>query len=164
MQPVILLVDDETFIRSALKRTFKEINFTVIEADSGKMALDILSRETVHIIVSDQKMPEMSGTELLAIVKEKYPQTGRIMLSGNSDFNDLCDAVNQANISRFFPKPWDNEELITAINDTMLTVKNNTEKSISTQAQEIIKKNSSRKNTAMAAIIKEAILRTKDED
>ncbi|MGH1486776.1 MAG: response regulator [Cellvibrionaceae bacterium] len=116
VKPAILLVDDEQSICSALRRTFKQNHYHVYEANSGNQALDVLQNNAIDVVVSDQRMPGMTGTELLSIVKSKYPQTGRIILSGHSDIHDLTAAINKANIHRFIPKPWNNLELLDTVN------------------------------------------------
>jgi CheY-like chemotaxis protein/EAL domain-containing protein (putative c-di-GMP-specific phosphodiesterase class I) len=118
-KPSILLVDDEKFICSALHRTFKQHNYQVFEASSGSQALDILKNNPIDVVLSDQRMPEMTGTELLSIVKDYYPRTGRIILSGHSDMNDMADAINKANIHRFIPKPWKDDDLLQTVKRTM---------------------------------------------
>lgn len=144
----------------------EESHFIVIEAESGQQALDILQDRVVDVIISDQKMPRMSGTELFAIVKVKYPSVGRILLSGQSDFEDLCAAINEARVSHFLLKPWDKEQLMTAVYDvvpqgvkgsTMVMSKKIT--SIESLTEGESKKDVRRGNKVMAAIIKEAILR-----
>lgn len=114
--PSILLVDDEESICSALRRTFKQNQFRVFEANSGEQALNTLKNHPIDIIVSDQRMPGMTGTELLSIVKHQYPSTGRIILSGHSDINDLTDAINEANIHQFIAKPWNDQQLLGSVN------------------------------------------------
>jgi response regulator RpfG family c-di-GMP phosphodiesterase len=168
MQPVVLLVDDEESIRSALHRMFRKNNFQVIEVDSGEAALDVLEREVVDVIISDQRMPGMTGTELLAKVKNNYPNIGRIMLSGQSDFDDLCEAINEAKIHRFLPKPWNEEQLVSVVNDSvpegMLNSSLATAK-VTSSSSSVTQENqgSSRNNKVMAAIIKEAVLRREIE-
>jgi response regulator RpfG family c-di-GMP phosphodiesterase len=169
MQPVVLLVDDEESIRSALHRMFRKNNFQVIEADSGQAALEVLAREVVDVIISDQRMPGMTGTELLAKVKKGYPDIGRIMLSGQSDFDDLCEAINEAKVHRFLSKPWDEEQLVNVVNDSVpsgmlnssLATASDTPSADSSATQE--NPVSSRNNKVMAAIIKEAVLRREIE-
>lgn len=116
MNPTILLVDDEPSICSALNRTFRKNKFDVYEANSAKQALQILKHNKIDVVLSDQRMPGMSGTELLSIVKDTYPTVGRIILSGYSDYQCLLDAINDAQISRFLPKPWNDEQLLEAVN------------------------------------------------
>lgn len=116
MNPAILIVDDEQSICAALQRTFRKEKFHVFSANSGKQALEILDKNSIDVIVSDQRMPGMTGTQLLSIVKDSHPNIGRIILSGHSDANDLVDAINEANIYQFLPKPWQDDKLISTVN------------------------------------------------
>ncbi|MGH1441705.1 MAG: response regulator [Cellvibrionaceae bacterium] len=119
MNPAILIVDDEKSICSALKRTFHKQPFRVFSANSGQEALDLLAENTIDVVVSDQRMPGMKGTELLSIVKKSHPKVGRIILSGHSDIHDLTDAINEASINRFLQKPWKDEHLIQTVKNVI---------------------------------------------
>jgi len=112
MNPSVLLVDDEQSICSALHRTFKQQKYHVFEASSGEQALDVLNNVHVDLIISDQLMPGMKGTQLLKIVKDRFPDTGRIMLSGHSEMEDLTAAINDASVNQFIPKPWNEDHLL----------------------------------------------------
>jgi|GEM_PF-375947 len=111
----VLLVDDEQGVCAALKRTFRNTVYNVLEANSGDQALTLLANNNVDVVISDQRMPDMNGTELLTIVKDKYPKIGRVMLSAHSDFEALTGAINEACIFRFIPKPWDDKELLQTV-------------------------------------------------
>lgn len=119
MQPAVLFVDDEQSICSALRRTFKRSEYRVYEANSGSQALDLLRLHPIDVVVSDQRMPGMTGTKFLSIVKHRYPRIGRIMLSGQSDVNDLTEAINEADVYKFLPKPWNDEQLLTTVASAM---------------------------------------------
>ncbi len=119
MNPAILLVDDEQSVCSALRRTFKKNKFRVFEANNGKQALDLLQNNSIDVVLSDQRMPGMTGTQLLSIVKNKYPNVGRIILSGQSDAKDLTDAINEANIYKFLPKPWNDQFLLETVHNAI---------------------------------------------
>jgi CheY-like chemotaxis protein len=112
MIPAVLLVDDEQSICSALHRTFKQNKYKVFEANSGQQALDVLNQEHIDVVISDQCMPGMKGTELLKIVKNRFPHVGRIMLSGHSDIKDLTEAINEASVNQFVAKPWNDLHLL----------------------------------------------------
>jgi response regulator RpfG family c-di-GMP phosphodiesterase len=112
---VILCVDDEINILKSLERTLHLAGYKVVTAISGPAALDILAKEPVDLAIVDQKMPEMTGVEFLAIIKDQYPHMARIMLSGYSDFNNVVRAVNEGEIFRFLTKPWEDQELKSAI-------------------------------------------------
>jgi two-component system, NtrC family, response regulator HupR/HoxA len=106
----ILFVDDEEKILKSLERGMLDEPYHTLFATSGKEALEILEREEVHVIVTDMRMPEMSGIDLLRIVKEKYPQIVRLVLSGYTQVGTLLTAINQGEIFRFVTKPWKLEE------------------------------------------------------
>ncbi len=107
----LLIVDDEPNILNALRRLLRRESYEVLTASSPTEAFDLLARYDVQVIVSDQRMPEMSGTEFLARVKQLYPQTVRIVLSGYTDLESLTDAINRGAIYRFLVKPWNDESL-----------------------------------------------------
>lgn len=109
--PTLLLVDDEENVLSALKRLLRKDGYRILTATSAKEALELLALHTVHVIVSDQRMPRMSGTELFSRVKELYPNTVRIILSGYTELNSVTEAINQGSIYRFFTKPWIDTDL-----------------------------------------------------
>jgi serine/threonine-protein kinase len=106
----ILFVDDEKQILIPLKAMFKK-QYGVFTAVSGPNALEIIRNNSIQIIVSDQRMPEMAGIELLKQVKEISPHTVRILLTGYADINAVVDSVNAGEIFRFIEKPWNNERL-----------------------------------------------------
>jgi len=107
----ILCVDDEQNVLKSLERLLICEEYEVLLALSGEEGLRILEEKQVDLLIVDQRMPQMSGTELLIKVKEKYPGMMRIMLSGYSEFSDLLKAVNEGEIYRFITKPWDNENI-----------------------------------------------------
>ncbi len=109
-QRTILFVDDEKKVLMSLKRGLLDEPYRSLFAESGKEALEVLEKEEVHVIVTDMRMPEMSGLELLKIVKEKYPQIVRLVLSGYTQITTLLTAINQGEIFKFITKPWKLEE------------------------------------------------------
>lgn len=111
----ILCVDDEENVLHSIKRTLAMEKYNVLTATSGVEGLEILKTEEVDLVISDQKMPNMSGHEFLKIVRENHPECIRIMLSGFSDFESLVKTVNDGEIIRFISKPWDNKELTNVI-------------------------------------------------
>lgn len=106
----ILLVDDEEFIINALSQLLKR-KWHIISARSGKEAIELLKREKIHVILSDQRMPGMTGVELLSLVRVQYPAIMRLLISGYSDIEAIVDAVNLGHIYRYIMKPWDPVEL-----------------------------------------------------
>ncbi len=111
-QRTLLLVDDEDNIRSSLKRALRHDGYTIIQADSGSQGLKILeSNPTIGVILSDQRMPRMTGIEFLARACELRPDTVRMVLSGYTDLKTVTEAINQGAIYKFLTKPWEDELL-----------------------------------------------------
>ncbi|MBD2435047.1 MULTISPECIES: response regulator [Fischerella] len=107
----ILVVDDEPDNLDLLYRTFRR-DFQVLKADSGMNALQVLAAEgEVAVIISDQRMPEMKGTEFLSKTVPQFPNTVRIILTGFTDIEDLVEAINAGQVYKYITKPWDPAEL-----------------------------------------------------
>lgn len=146
----VLFVDDELSILNTLKRLLRKEPYAVLTAGSGQQGLAILEQQTVHIVISDMRMPNMNGVEFLQKVKQKYPCTKRIIMSGYADIEAVVDAVNKGGICRFIAKPWDNNEIKLVIDDLIspqcLDDIEQLKKIIIEQQDEIqaLKKNSSR--------------------
>ena len=105
MKHNILIVDDESIIREALIDAFSREPYGVFSADCAISALDILDREHIDVILSDELMPGMNGSELLAVVRKKYPDTIRMILTGHASLESAIRAINEGEIYRFFTKP-----------------------------------------------------------
>jgi len=101
----ILFVDDEVSTLHALERYLLHESFCLLFAQSGKQALEIMRKQSVHIIVTDMKMPEMDGLELLKSVKKNFPGTVRLVLSGYSRLSSIIPAINSGEIYRYISKP-----------------------------------------------------------
>jgi CheY-like chemotaxis protein len=110
-QRTLLLVDDEANILSAIRRSLRGEPYRVLTASSAREGLDLLARNEVQVILSDQRMPAMSGTEFLGRVKALHPDTVRIVLSGYTELESVIQAVNTGSIYKFLTKPWDDEQL-----------------------------------------------------
>ncbi len=110
-QRTLLLVDDEPNVMAALKRLFRRDGYTIVTANSGAQGLEVLAQQKVDVIISDQRMPNMTGVEFLRIAKLSYPETIRIVLSGFTELQSVTDAINEGAIYRFLTKPWDDELL-----------------------------------------------------
>ncbi len=115
-KPTVLFVDDEAHIVNLLKIMFRT-DYEVYSATSGAAALDIIQSRKVDVIVSDQRMPGMSGTEVLAKVRRLSPGTMRILLTGYSDLAAMVGSINEGEIFRFVSKPWDKEEIRAIVKD-----------------------------------------------
>ncbi|MBN9288452.1 MAG: hypothetical protein BGO43_05655 [Gammaproteobacteria bacterium 39-13] len=111
----VLFIDDEENILKTLKRQLNFYGYKVHTAMDAANAFSILEHEEIPVIVSDQKMPNISGSELLAQIKENYPKTVRMIISGYTDFNALQEAVNKGEIYKFIPKPWDERYLLDSL-------------------------------------------------
>lgn len=107
----LLLVDDEENVLRSLVRLFRRDGYRVLVANSVREAFDLLASNPVQVIVSDQRMPDMSGTEFLGRVRDLYPDTVRMVLSGYTDLKSITEAINRGAIYRFLTKPWDDDEL-----------------------------------------------------
>jgi diguanylate cyclase (GGDEF)-like protein/PAS domain S-box-containing protein len=107
----LMLVDDEPNILNALKRLLRREGYQIHTAGSASEALELLAAHPVQVIVSDHRMPGMSGVEFLSRARDLYPNTRRIILSGYSDINTLTDAINRGAVWKFISKPWEDENL-----------------------------------------------------
>jgi DNA-binding NtrC family response regulator len=111
-QKRILLVDDEESVLSAIRRELMDEPYELLTSISGQEALEIMAENDICVIIADFRMSEMNGMELLRIVKEKYPATIRMMISGYANITILLKAINENIIYKFITKPWkDSEEL-----------------------------------------------------
>lgn len=105
-KPTVLFVDDEKQILTSLRRGLIDEPYVQLFALSGEEAIEILENKEVHVIVTDMRMPEMNGLELLKIVKEKHPDIIRMVLSGYTQVTTLLTAINQGEIFKYITKPW----------------------------------------------------------
>ena len=112
VQPyAILFVDDEAGVLSAMQRIFRKENYRLLTATSGEEALACLAAEEIHVIITDHRMPGITGADLLRQIKAAYPQTIRIMLTGHADVGAIMGAVNEGAVYKFITKPWNDEDL-----------------------------------------------------
>jgi len=115
MNSKILLVDDEIYVLSALKRVLGEEPYEIHSATSGEQALEIMQTHVFKVVVSDERMTGMQGSEFLSLVRERSPGSVRILLTGHATLDAALRAVNQGEIYRFFTKPWDDTEIRLAV-------------------------------------------------
>ncbi|MCX6826229.1 MAG: response regulator [candidate division Zixibacteria bacterium] len=111
----VLLVDDSPQTLKALGGALRNHDYDIITAESGDMALEIFRTNAIDLIITDENMPGLSSTKLLAALKTLYPDVMKITLTGTSDIEILKKAINKGEIYRFFPKPWDDFELSIAV-------------------------------------------------
>lgn len=110
----ILIVDDEAANLRALERLFRE-DYEVLTAGSGSEAVELLRQHDVAALITDQRMPEMTGTELLMTTISLRPRMVRMILTGYTDVDALVAAINGGQVYKYINKPWDNEELKTTV-------------------------------------------------
>ena len=111
----ILFVDDESNVLKSLKRLFIDADYKILTAPSGDEGLKILEENSVSLVISDYRMPEMNGVQFLSKVKELYPNTIRIILSGYADVMAIVEAINDGEVYKFLAKPWNDQELLTTV-------------------------------------------------
>jgi response regulator RpfG family c-di-GMP phosphodiesterase len=112
----ILVVDDEPEMLFSLRNLLRR-EFEVYTAGSGAEGMRVLEQREVHLVMTDQRMPEMTGVELLNRVKCEHPGAMRLIFTGYADIKAVIDAINQGNVFRYVTKPWDPEELLAALRD-----------------------------------------------
>ncbi|MCE5313092.1 MAG: response regulator [Nitrospiraceae bacterium] len=115
----ILCVDDEPSVLNALKRVFMDEDYTFLTAQSGREGIEILKAENPQIIISDYRMPEMNGIDFLRQVREISPETVRIVLSGYADTASIVEAINEGQIYKFIPKPWNDDEIKVTVSNAV---------------------------------------------
>ncbi len=115
----ILVVDDERWIRLNLKRILESDGHKVLPADSGQAALAVLQEQKVDLILSDQRMPRMSGLDLLEHAREKFPEVIRVMLTGFADLQLALDAINRVEIHRLLLKPYSKQQIQATVKELL---------------------------------------------
>lgn len=110
-KPAILLVDDEPDLLFSLIGLLRR-DFEVHTAETGAEALKILAQHEIDVLMTDQRMPEMTGAELTQEVCRKYPDTTRILFTGYADIKSVIEAINHGGLYRYITKPWDPDELV----------------------------------------------------
>ncbi len=118
-RPLVVIVDDEREILAALKRTLMRVDVRIEPFTSPRLALEFMQENQPVLIISDQRMPDITGDKLLTEVKQLWPDTKRIMLSAYEDFDSVSAGFNQAIIEKFISKPWKNSELVMLVEDSI---------------------------------------------
>lgn len=115
----LLFVDDEANILSALKRLFRPHGYRIWTAGGGQEGLDILAREPIDLVISDMRMPEMNGAQFLEKVREQWPDTVRILLTGYAEISATIDAINRGQIYRYVSKPWEDNDIVLLVKQAL---------------------------------------------
>jgi two-component system NtrC family sensor kinase len=141
----ILCVDDEPNVLKALQRIFLDSNYTVLSANSAKEGFEILEHWHIQVVISDYRMPSSNGVEFLREVCKRWPDTVRIILSGYADASSIVAAINEGQVYKFVPKPWNDEEL-------RVTVANAIERYCLFKKNAALSAELQQKNTQLAAL------------
>lgn len=154
----LLLVDDELSILKSLKRLLRKEKHQILTATNGREALDVLAHtdEDVSLIISDQRMPEMTGAQFLAQAVNIAPDSVRFLLTGYADLNAVADAVNKGKIHRYITKPWNDDEINELIHMALSQVELRKENKRLTELTE-------RQNSELAELNKDLEKRCKSE-
>lgn len=132
----LLLVDDEPNILTSLSRLLRREGFQILTATSPAEAFEHLAKHSVQVILSDQRMPEMSGTEFFSRVRQLYPETIRIVLTGYTDLDSVTGAINRGAIYKFLTKPWDDDHLREEIREAFRLVKDTRQQAVLPRAHD----------------------------
>ena len=119
LQARILCVDDEQNILSALRRLFRSRGYQIMTAGSGQEGLALLEQEPVDMVISDMRMPGMDGAGFLRQVRERWPDTVRLLLTGYADIHSVIEAINTGEIFRYITKPWDDEDIMLIVRQAL---------------------------------------------
>lgn len=133
--PVVLFVDDDASNRQAFHSAFRHQMVVLLAADY-KEAMMHLNARRVHVLIADQRMHGLNGSELLAIVKERFPEVRRMLITAYSDLEAVIDAVNNGGVSKYFSKPWVASQLVRAVDDAYNAYKSDEEKEAYTRRLE----------------------------
>lgn len=137
-KPSILLVDDEPDILFSLVGLLRR-EFEVHTAETGSEALEIMAQHKIHVLMTDQRMPEMTGAELSQEVCRKYPDTTRILFTGYADIKSVIETINNGGLYRYITKPWDPDDLVDLLHQAALDYKKAVaEKSLVEEAKQLV--------------------------
>ncbi|MGD9006781.1 MAG: response regulator [Desulfobacteraceae bacterium] len=119
MQPKILIVDDQPLVLGVFREILARGPYHVLAVESAEKALQLLEDESVDVVISDERMPGMQGSEFLTIVRNKYPEVVRIILTGHASVESAMRAINESEIFRFLTKPVNSTVLHKAVEDAL---------------------------------------------
>ena len=116
----ILIVDDEPSVLSSLYRSLRSEPWEVLTELSGEQALVRLGERPIKVVISDERMAKMQGTEFLSVARALYPQTVRIMLTGHASLESAISVINNGGIFRFLTKPWNDDDIKQVVREALL--------------------------------------------
>ena len=117
--PTLMFIDDEADTLTSLKRLFQPIGYNVLTAASGSEGLALMEKEPVDLVISDMRMPQMSGAEVLEQVRMRWPEVVRILLTGYADLDSTIAAINRGEIYRYISKPWNDDDITLIVRDAL---------------------------------------------
>ncbi|MBT9598764.1 MAG: response regulator [Vitreoscilla sp.] len=124
----LLLVDDEPSILSALRRLFRPQGYRILTAEGGSAALELIHNDSVDVVISDMRMPNMDGAQFLERIRQVQPDAVRLLLTGYADITSTIAAINSGQIHRYIAKPWDDNDIVLTVREALarrgLEVKN----------------------------------------
>ena len=118
-KPKVLLVDDEESILNSLRRLLRGQPYELLLATSGAQALEVMEQHSIDLVMTDARMPNMDGATLLAHIHRLYPTTTRILLTGYADMPTIIKAINEGQIHRYISKPWNDEEMLLTLRQSL---------------------------------------------
>jgi DNA-binding NtrC family response regulator len=124
----ILVVDDEAAVRRALTSALQRAGYSVMATDNGRQALELLQENTIDLIISDHHMPELSGIDLLKLVRVRHPHVVRIIITADKEPDTAVRSINESEVYRFIAKPWNDSDLRTIMHFAFETIRLEREK------------------------------------
>jgi DNA-binding NtrC family response regulator len=134
-RPTVVFVDDDAGNRQAFKAAFRHA-MEVHTASNLEEVWSLLSTHTVHVVIADQRMPGTRGSELLSLVRERFPQVRRMLVTAYADLEAIIEAINNGGVSKYFAKPWVNEHLVKAVEQAYEEIKAEVDRTAYTQRLE----------------------------
>jgi DNA-binding NtrC family response regulator len=116
----VLVVDDEDNVLRSVERLFRREPYRLLTAVSAEEALAAVEREPVHLVMADQRMPGMTGIQLIQRIREQHPQVMRVVFTGYIDMNTAIDAINKGQVFRFVTKPWRDDDLKNVVHQALI--------------------------------------------
>lgn len=117
MHPKVLVVDDQPLVLGVVQEILSRGPYQVFSANSAEEALKLMEDEAIDVVISDERMPGMQGSEFLAIVRKRFPNTVRIILTGHASVETAIRAINEGEVYRLLTKPVSSQDLYKAIDD-----------------------------------------------